>query len=146
MGRISFDITPTLTSREPFCRNVVEEVSWLPEWEMNEKLNEKCVVWAGPSLLPYLCCYFHLGVSVHREWISSCFTLVGAHLPPASGLWALWLDLEHQTLRGGSLQLLIDGVFLQSVSVKIHCLAVAQPDSHFDWEVWSAPVSLYSDC
>ena len=56
---------------------------------------------------------------------------MGAHLPPASGLWALWLDLEHQTLRAGSLQLLIDGVLLQSVSVKIHCLAVAQPDSHF---------------
>ena len=26
-GRISLDITPALTSREPFCRNVVEEVS-----------------------------------------------------------------------------------------------------------------------
>ena len=39
--------------------------------------NDRYVVWAGPSLLPYLCCYFRLGVSVHREWISNCFTLAG---------------------------------------------------------------------
>ena len=29
--------------------------------------NEKYVVWAGPSSLPYLSCYSHLGVLVHRE-------------------------------------------------------------------------------
>ena len=47
---------------------------------------EECVVWAGPSLLPWLSSYSYLGVLVSREWISNCFTLWGAHLPPASVL------------------------------------------------------------
>ena len=37
--------------------------------------NEKCMVWAGPSLLSYSSCCSYFGVLVLREWISNHFTL-----------------------------------------------------------------------
>ena len=67
-----------MTSKEPFCLCVDREVSWL--WEQ-----EICG-------LPLIVLLFCLGVLVHRQWISNCFTLVGlegsgAHLLPASYLF-----------------------------------------------------------
>ena len=56
MGKASLDITPPLTSKDPLCTGRV------PVFR-----NEKYVVWAGPSLLPYLSCYSCLGISVHRK-------------------------------------------------------------------------------
>ena len=48
--------------------------------------NKKYAICAGFSLLPYLPCYSCLGVSVNREWISSCFTLGWWGRPSASCL------------------------------------------------------------
>ena len=50
----SLSITPFLTSKEPFCTGIAEEVSWLWDWEIRGLLTS---IWAGPSLLPQLSCY-----------------------------------------------------------------------------------------
>ena len=44
---------------------IVGEVSWLQEWETYGLLSS---IWAGPSLLSQLSCYWYFGVSVHRDW------------------------------------------------------------------------------
>ena len=69
-------------SKEAFCTCVVEEVSWLWEWEI---CGLRPSIWAGSSFPSQLCCYFRLGILVHREQISNYFTQGrGRRLPPAS--------------------------------------------------------------
>ena len=45
------------------------------------------LIWAGPSLLLQLSCYWHFGVSVHKEWTYPPYLWVGGHLPPATFLF-----------------------------------------------------------
>ena len=66
----------SLNSREPFCTCVVREVSWLWEWE---------IMWSGQGPASSPNCPAQLWVTVHRGWISSCFTW-GVNLLPASPL------------------------------------------------------------
>ena len=69
---VSVDITPLLTSKEPFCSCAVGEVSWLWEWKVYGLLS---LILAGPSLLPCLSNHSCLGILVHRWKISTCFAL-----------------------------------------------------------------------
>lgn len=92
MGGASLSITLLLTSKEPFCAGVVAEVPWLQEWEIHGLL---CSIWAGPSFLFQLSCYWYFRVSVCRGWISNCFTLGegGIYLLPQKGDLSLTLLL-----------------------------------------------------
>ena len=58
-----------LASKAAFCECVFREVSWLWEQEIHGLGR------AQPP--PLIVCYSGLGVSVHRECISNCFTLRG---------------------------------------------------------------------
>ena len=67
MGRASLDITSPLTSKEPYCACVVKEVSWLREGQ---------ICGLGGALLPPLIVLLSgLGVFIHRERNSNCFTI-----------------------------------------------------------------------
>ena len=67
MGGTSHDMTLLWPPRSLFCPCVVREVSNFG--------NKKCVVCEVSSLLPLFPCYFCLGISINREWISNYFTL-----------------------------------------------------------------------
>ena len=71
-------VLPRWLARRLFCTCVVWKVSWFEEWEICDLGR------AQPP--PLIFCYSHLGISVNREWISNCFTLMGKGVTSASFL------------------------------------------------------------
>ena len=83
LGRTSLDLTPVWFPRSLFCTCVVGEV-WLREWEI--------CVFCRVQPPPLIAVYSYLGVSINREWISSCFTLAGPIcLLPQDHVWGIVL-------------------------------------------------------